>query len=493
MGIQSVEMFPSALRKTNDSKFTSERNITGIIRAVTDNDSYIIKLDNTQGIEFVVHGYYFNLSQKSLSELGNNCVASIRLDSSYRLVSYSNGSTTLDDNSGFNGLYLGSSPTTGPGYYSLQLTDSSGNPVKESFLKLDSKSVTTTDTIESGSNLPISSDAVNSLKTDLENSISNINNTIDGLDVSDIGGTGKYITTISQSNGKISAVAGNTATTNTGNTLVLRDSNGNFSAGTITANLTGTASVASKLNSDAGSASQPVYFSNGVPVSCTSIGLNSATATKATQDESGNNIKASYASSISISDHTITLLNKNGASLGNVTVPDNNTTYSASTGLNLSGTTFSLKQASTSEIGGIKTGYTQSGKNYPVALNSSGQAYVNVPWTDTNTTYSFSNKNVTLSWGTKSTIATVGGTDITVTMPGNPNTDTNTWRPVANNLTTTDGNYSLAAPQGKWLNENKISIGGATSNVALTSKVVRNIIIQSSQPSGSTGDIWIKI
>lgn len=49
------------------------------------------------------------------------------------------------------------------------------------------------------------------------------------------------------------------------------------------------------------------------------------TATKATQDESGNNIKASYASSISISDHTITLKNKNGASLGTVTVPDNST------------------------------------------------------------------------------------------------------------------------------------------------------------------------
>ena len=56
-----------------------------------------------------------------------------------------------------------------------------------------------------------------------------------------------------------------------------------------------------------------------------SISGNAATATKATQDESGNNIKASYASSISISDHTITLKNKNGVSLGTVTVPDNAT------------------------------------------------------------------------------------------------------------------------------------------------------------------------
>lgn len=43
---------------------------------------------------------------------------------------------------------------------------------------------------------------------------------------------------------------------------------------------------------------------------------------------------------------------------------------------------------------------------------------------DNNTTYSFSDNNVTLAWGTKSTIATVGGTDIHVTMPANPNTNT---------------------------------------------------------------------
>jgi hypothetical protein len=57
-------------------------------------------------------------------------------------------------------------------------------------------------------------------------------------------------------------------------------------------------------------------------------------ATKATQDESGNNIKATYANSFSISDHTITLKNKNGTSLGTVTVPDNNTTYTFANGTN---------------------------------------------------------------------------------------------------------------------------------------------------------------
>lgn len=46
-----------------------------------------------------------------------------------------------------------------------------------------------------------------------------------------------------------------------------------------------------------------------------------------------------------------------------------------------------IPAADSNNIGGIKTGYTQTGKNYPVALDENKKAYVNVPWTDTNTTY----------------------------------------------------------------------------------------------------------
>ena len=52
---------------------------------------------------------------------------------------------------------------------------------------------------------------------------------------------------------------------------------------------------------------------------------------------------------------------------------DNNTTYG---------------QANSSTLGLVKIGFPESGKNYPVELNGSGQMFVNVPWTDTNTTYS---------------------------------------------------------------------------------------------------------
>lgn len=57
-----------------------------------------------------------------------------------------------------------------------------------------------------------------------------------------------------------------------------------------------------------------------------------------------------------------------------VSVPwtDNNTTYS---------------QATSDNLGLVKIGYSANGKNYPVALDGNGKMYVNVPWTDTNTTY----------------------------------------------------------------------------------------------------------
>lgn len=49
--------------------------------------------------------------------------------------------------------------------------------------------------------------------------------------------------------------------------------------------------------------------------------------------------------------------------------------------------TFTPPASSATVLGGIKVGYTTSGKNYKVQLDSFGNAYVNVPWTDTNTTY----------------------------------------------------------------------------------------------------------
>lgn len=55
----------------------------------------------------------------------------------------------------------------------------------------------------------------------------------------------------------------------------------------------------------------------------------------------------------------------------------------------------SIPVATSSAYGGIQIGYTTSGKNYAVQL-SNGKAYVNVPWTDTNTTYT-AGTNISIS------------------------------------------------------------------------------------------------
>ena len=66
-------------------------------------------------------------------------------------------------------------------------------------------------------------------------------------------------------------------------------------------------------------------------------------------------------------------LDSQGNAYVNVPWTDNNTTYA---------------QATSDKLGLVKIGYSTNGKNYPVSLDSGGKMYVNVPWTDTNTTYS---------------------------------------------------------------------------------------------------------
>lgn len=52
-------------------------------------------------------------------------------------------------------------------------------------------------------------------------------------------------------------------------------------------------------------------------------------------------------------------------------------------GVEDSANNYSLPAATDTNLGGIQTGYTQSGKNYPVKLDDGNKAYVNIPWSDT--------------------------------------------------------------------------------------------------------------
>jgi|13_taG_2_1085334.scaffolds.fasta_scaffold12719_2 hypothetical protein len=63
-------------------------------------------------------------------------------------------------------------------------------------------------------------------------------------------------------------------------------------------------------------------------------------------------------------------------------------------GIATSANNYSLPLAASGTRGGVKVGYSENGKNYPVEL-SSEKMYVNVPWTDTNTTYSVGDGGLT--------------------------------------------------------------------------------------------------
>ncbi len=123
----------------------------------------------------------------------------------------------------------------------------------------------------------------------------------------------------------------------------------------------------------------------------TAIGLKTA--------KNSNQSLTSAANALTISGSTITLI-RGDASTDTVTVPAvyvlpaNNVTNASVAGQILtlaregvSDVTFTNTQYTTATdtvAGLVKIGYTESGKNYPVEIDTD-KMYVNVPWSDTNT------------------------------------------------------------------------------------------------------------
>ena len=103
-----------------------------------------------------------------------------------------------------------------------------------------------------------------------------------------------------------------------------------------------------------------------------------------------------------------------GTKIGTININGANTDIYAPT----AGEPVKYGVATSTTLGLVRIGYPKSGKNYPVGLNSSNQMYVNVPWTDNNTTYS-AGAGLSLS-GTafslvKATPTTLGGVKVSST------------------------------------------------------------------------------
>lgn len=77
----------------------------------------------------------------------------------------------------------------------------------------------------------------------------------------------------------------------------------------------GPATSANKLNTNAGNATTPVYFSNGIPVACTSYSSASVWhATKATNDDGGRRIDTTYLKSVTSDGQSLSLVKGDGTS-----------------------------------------------------------------------------------------------------------------------------------------------------------------------------------
>lgn len=154
--------------------------------------------------------------------------------------------------------------------------------------------------------------------------------------------------------------------------------------------------------------------------------------------------------------------------------------------------TFAPPTAAASTLGGVKVGYTTSGKNYKLQVDASGNAFVNVPWTDNNTTY---NQATADTLGLVKIGYTSSGKNYAVILDGSgkmyvnvPWTDTNTtYSNMGAATSSAAGKAGLvpapaAGAQGKYLrgdgtwqtppNATYNNMGGATSSAAGTSGLV---------------------
>ena len=99
---------------------------------------------------------------------------------------------------------------------------------------------------------------------------------------------------------------------------------------------------------------------------------------------------------------------------------------------------YSLPLSSSSTRGGVKIGYSENGKNYPVEL-SSEKMYVNVPWTDTITTNT-NNYISSATYNSGTGVLTLNRTGLS-SLTVNVGVDTNTFRAIhdtpVNGATTT--------------------------------------------------------
>lgn len=145
-----IKVFPTSNRGTvvkdgvqkyvdPEARLNTEGNLTGILKHITDEDSFILNTTKKSGkitsIEFIINGYYFNLTDTSILEGKTNLWASITVSESGTTASgYTfnqlNGTDNDDANKGkYTGISFDTSePASSNNTYTLQLLSNSEVP-----------------------------------------------------------------------------------------------------------------------------------------------------------------------------------------------------------------------------------------------------------------------------------------------------------------------------------------------------------------------------
>lgn len=126
-----------------------------------------------------------------------------------------------------------------------------------------------------------------------------------------------------------------------------------------------------------------------------------------------------------------------------------------------------------------------------IICRTAGTSANDAHWDVVNGENQVSNKAVTLAWGTSKTIATIDGTDITVSLPANPNTDTDTHYTTGINAGASDATsnsaqtnpYITVKDNSTYRSQIRLVGGGATS---ISSDANGNITISSTDTNTNT-------
>lgn len=123
-GTDDISVFPSAKRSQAkpEQRLLSEKNIVGLVNKLLDNESFVIRKDNSS-IQFSINGYYFECTDSRV--LGTAPL--------YAKISLTNGELDGQDVDGdYEGVAFSDSADQGEYTYVLQLLDSNGNVPKDS-------------------------------------------------------------------------------------------------------------------------------------------------------------------------------------------------------------------------------------------------------------------------------------------------------------------------------------------------------------------------